>query len=92
MGTPARLGGKQVGVFQRRCEGLLMVIRPPHLGSYEFVVVCALRAQQLLAGSVPRAAGGHSVTTTAQMEVAAGHVMRAAADDPDAPAQCNWQR
>jgi hypothetical protein len=68
-----------------------MVIRPPHLGSYEFVVVCALRAQQLLAGSVPRAEAGHSAATTAQMEVAGGHVARAVANDPNAPAQCGWQ-
>ena len=69
-----------------------MVTRPSHLGAYEYVVVCALRAQQLLNGSVPRAEGGHSATTTAQIEVAGGHVSRAAADDPNAPTQCIWQR
>jgi DNA-directed RNA polymerase subunit K/omega len=68
-----------------------MVTRPVNLGSYEFVVVCALRAQQLRAGSVPRAAGDHSATTMAQMEVAGGHVSRAAAGDPTAPVQCGWQ-
>jgi hypothetical protein len=68
-----------------------MIARPSHLGSYEFVVVCALRTQQLLAGSVSRAAAGHSATITAQMEVAGGHVRRAAPDDPNAPAQCRWQ-
>lgn len=68
-----------------------MVTRPVHLGSYEFVVVCALRAQQLLAGSVPRASGEHAAATMAQKEVAGGHVSRAVANDPDAPMQCGWQ-
>jgi DNA-directed RNA polymerase subunit K/omega len=68
-----------------------MVTRPTHLGSYEFVVLCALRAQQLQAGSVPRAAGKHSAATMAQMEVAGGHVSRAVAGDPRAPLQCLWQ-
>jgi DNA-directed RNA polymerase subunit K/omega len=62
-----------------------------NLGSYEFVVVSALRAQQLRAGSVPRASGDHSATTMAQMEVAGGLVARAVGGDPNAPAQCGWQ-
>ena len=69
-----------------------MVTRPPQLSAYEYVVVCALRAQQLLAGSTPRVVGEHSAPTMAQMEVAGGHVVRAAVDDADAPAQCGWQR
>jgi hypothetical protein len=92
VGTPPRLGGERIGVFfERQSERLLMVTRPVHLGSYEFVAVCALRAQQLLAGSVPRAPGEHAAATMAQMEVAGGFVTRAAPGDPDAPVQCNWQ-
>jgi DNA-directed RNA polymerase subunit K/omega len=54
-----------------------MVTRPAHLNAYEFVVVSALRAQQLLAGCTPRLDGDHNATTMAQMEVAAGRVGRA---------------
>ncbi len=69
-----------------------MVIRPAHFNAYEFVAVAALRAQQLLAGSVPRVHGNHGAPTLAQMEVAAGHVSRAADDAIGAPRQCGWQR
>jgi len=68
-----------------------MVTRPLQMNSYEYVVLCALRTQQLLAGSVPRVLqGDHSPATTAQMEVASGFVVRA---EPEAaaPAQCFWQ-
>lgn len=53
-----------------------MVNRPLHINQYEFVALCALRAQQLLAGCVPRLGGDHNAATMAQMEVAAGHVSR----------------
>lgn len=53
-----------------------MVTRPVHLNAYEFVVVSALRAKQLLAGCTPRLAGDHNAATMAQMEVAAGCVPR----------------
>jgi DNA-directed RNA polymerase subunit K/omega len=67
-----------------------MVIRPLHLNAYEFVVVSALRAQQLLAGCTPSLPGDHSAATMAQMEVAAGHVARSGQDV--APVrQCGWQ-
>jgi len=67
-----------------------MVIRPIHLNAYEFVVISALRAQQLLAGCVPRIEGSHGAATMAQMEVAGGRVVRTDADS--APArQCGWQ-
>jgi DNA-directed RNA polymerase subunit K/omega len=69
-----------------------MITRPPELSAYEYVVVCALRAQQLLAGSTPRVEGEHSASTMAQMEVAGGHVVRAGPDDGNAPVQCGWQR
>ncbi len=68
-----------------------MIIRPVHLNAYEFVVLSALRAQQLLAGSVPRVEGDHAVVTTAQMEVAERLVTRAADDAVPAPRQCSWQ-
>ena len=61
--------------------GLLMVIRPPHHNPFEFVVICALRAQQLLAGCRPSISGEHSCATMAQMEVAGGKVVRAAERD-----------
>jgi len=68
-----------------------MVTRPAEVNAYEFIAVSALRAQQLLAGCTPRMPGEHAATVMAQMEVAAGHVVRA---DPttDAPKQCEWQR
>jgi DNA-directed RNA polymerase subunit K/omega len=68
-----------------------MVVRPIHLNAYEFVVVSALRAQQLLAGSTPRVDGDHSASTTAQMEVALGHVARSADGEDESLRQCNWQ-
>jgi DNA-directed RNA polymerase subunit K/omega len=68
-----------------------MVVRPIHLNAYEFVVVSALRAQQLLAGSVPRVDGDHSPATTAQMEVALGRVARSGDGEDEALRQCIWQ-
>jgi len=54
-----------------------MVNRPADVNRYEFIKVCALRAQQLLAGCLPRVEGDHRATTMAQMEVVAGLVTRA---------------
>jgi DNA-directed RNA polymerase subunit K/omega len=53
-----------------------MVNRPSHINAYEFAVLSALRAQQLIAGCVPRVEGVHNAPTMAQMEVAAGQVTR----------------
>ena len=56
-----------------------MVNRPIHLNPYEYVVVASLRAQQLMAGCIPRidvVAGKHKATTVAQMEVSGGKVAR----------------
>jgi DNA-directed RNA polymerase subunit K/omega len=64
-----------------------MVIRPLHLNAYEFVVVAALRAKQLQAGSVVRVDGPHNVATLAQMEVASGRVTRSDEDAPAAAAE-----
>jgi DNA-directed RNA polymerase subunit K/omega len=57
-----------------------MVNRPPHMTAYEFVVLAALRTQQLLAGCTPRVTGDHNAATLAQMEVAAGCIARVGAD------------
>lgn len=54
-----------------------MIVRPPHMNAYEFVVLAALRAQQLLSGCVPRLPGEHSAAMMAQMEVASGCVASA---------------
>jgi len=53
-----------------------MVNRPAHVNAYEFITVCRLRAQQLMAGCTPRMSGDHRATVMAQMEVAAGKVAR----------------
>ena len=45
-------------------------------GGYEFAVVSALRAHQLMLGCTPRMEGEHKATTMARMEVAAGKVVR----------------
>ena len=66
-----------------------MVNRPTHMNMYEFVVLAALRAQQLQAGCTPRLPGEHAVAVMAQMEVAGGRVARG---DDDIPRQCIWQR
>ena len=68
-----------------------MVIRPVDRNPFEFVVVAALRAQQLLAGSVPRLEGPHSAATMAQMEVAGGRVARSGDEAPVTARQCIWQ-
>jgi DNA-directed RNA polymerase subunit K/omega len=69
-----------------------MISRPPYLNAYEFVVVAALRAQQLLAGCTPRLGGEHSATTMAQMEVAEGCVARSGGDEAATPRPGGWQR
>jgi DNA-directed RNA polymerase subunit K/omega len=53
-----------------------VVHRPSESSAFEFVVVSGLRAAQLMRGSRPRVEGSHKVTTTAQLEVAAGKVAR----------------
>ncbi len=68
-----------------------MTVRPVHLNAFEFVVVSALRAQQLLAGCTPRLPGPSRATTMAQMEVAGGRVVRASGQAADSPRQCDWQ-
>ena len=56
-----------------------MIHRPPHVSAFEFVVLAGLRAAQLKRGCLPRIDGVHKIITTAQIEVAAGKVVRAPA-------------
>ena len=53
-----------------------MVNRSPMSNAFEFVVIAALRSQQLQRGCIPRVAGNHKKITIAQMEVVAGVVTR----------------
>lgn len=69
----------------------MLVTRPSGANAYEFIVISALRAQQLLSGCTPRLSGEHTAMVMAQMEVAAGRVARAEPGD-EAPRQCGWQR
>jgi hypothetical protein len=52
-----------------------MVQRPPEVGAFEFVILSTLRAAQLLRGCIPTISGDHRPAVTAQLEVAAGHVV-----------------
>jgi DNA-directed RNA polymerase subunit K/omega len=53
-----------------------MIQRPVEMNGFEFAVVSALRAAQLMRGCTPRVTGTHKVIMTAQLEVAAGKVAR----------------
>ena len=53
-----------------------MVNRPQGGNPFEFIAVAALRTGQLMRGCTPRVAPGHKMTTTAQLEVAAGKILR----------------
>ena len=53
-----------------------MVRRPVELNPFEFAVVSSLRAAQLMRGCVPRVASVQKIIMTAQLEVAAGKVVR----------------
>jgi len=46
------------------------------MSAFEFVVVCALRTEQLIKGCRPRVPVEHRHTTTARQEVATGVVVR----------------
>ena len=52
-----------------------MTRRPPAIGAFEFVVLSALRAAQLMRGCIPKVPVAHKLTTTAQWEVAAGKIV-----------------
>jgi DNA-directed RNA polymerase subunit K/omega len=53
-----------------------VVNRPAGTSALEFAVVSGLRAAQLMRGCTPRIESTHKVITTAQMEVAAGKIVR----------------
>lgn len=55
----------------------LVIQRPDDLSAFEFVVLSGLRAAQLMKGCTARVDGTHKVIVTAQIEVAAGKVVRA---------------
>jgi DNA-directed RNA polymerase subunit K/omega len=56
------------------------------MNAFEFVVVSALRAQQLMKGCIPRLEGTHKAITMAQMEVSAGEIAREVAEPASADA------
>lgn len=53
-----------------------MIQRPTELAAFEFAVLAGLRADQLARGCTPRVPCGHKTAVTAQMEIAAGKVVR----------------
>jgi DNA-directed RNA polymerase subunit K/omega len=53
-----------------------MINRSPISNSFEFVIIAALRTQQLQRGCIQRVLGTHKFTTLAQMEIVAGKVER----------------
>jgi len=55
-----------------------MINRSPLANSFEFVIIAALRTQQLQRGCIQRVVGVHKFTTLAQMEIVAGKVGRLA--------------
>jgi len=59
-----------------------VVKRSQTSNAFEFVVLAGLRANQLARGCTPRLEAADKVAVTAQLEVAAGKIVRAA----DAPA------
>jgi DNA-directed RNA polymerase subunit K/omega len=58
-----------------------VVHRPIEINAFEFVVLAGLRATQLAQGCTPRVTGLHKVTVIAQMEVAAGKIVREGPSD-----------
>jgi DNA-directed RNA polymerase subunit K/omega len=55
-----------------------VIHRPTAFSAFEFAVMSGLRAAQLMRGCIPRVEGTHKTIVTAQLEVAAGKVVRAA--------------
>ena len=52
-----------------------MIQRPAGFGTFQFAVMAALRAAQLMRGCLPKVDGLHTVAVTAQLEVAQGKVL-----------------
>jgi DNA-directed RNA polymerase subunit K/omega len=61
-----------------------VVQRPIELAAFEFAVLAGLRAGQLARGCTPRVTCAHKITVTAQLEVAAGKVVRQINGEPGA--------
>jgi DNA-directed RNA polymerase omega subunit len=53
------------------------------MGAFQFVILAALRASQLMRGCRPRVDSDHKATVIAQREVAEGKVTRVANVAPD---------
>lgn len=53
-----------------------MVNRPQEMTSFEFIAIATLRTAQLIRGCVPRVPSGHKLTTTAQLEITAGQILK----------------
>jgi DNA-directed RNA polymerase subunit K/omega len=53
-----------------------MVNRPQEMNSFEFIAIATLRTAQLIRGCVPRVPSGHKFTTTAQLEIIAGQILK----------------
>jgi DNA-directed RNA polymerase subunit K/omega len=49
----------------------------PGIGTFEFIVLSSLRAAQLMRGCTPRVTATNKRMVIAQMEVAAGEIVRA---------------
>ena len=58
------------------------VKRPIDVAAFEFSVLAGLRAGQLVRGCTPRVTAAHKITVTAQLEVAAGKVLRQIDGEP----------
>lgn len=61
-----------------------MTFGPEDMGRFEFVRLAALRAAQLISGSVPRVPVGYKATTTARREVTQGKIRRTQPAEPAA--------
>lgn len=59
-----------------------VVQRPTELAAFEFAVLAGLRAGQLARGCTPRVVCAHKITVTAQLEIAAGKVLRQNKGEP----------
>jgi DNA-directed RNA polymerase subunit K/omega len=58
----------------------MMIQRPPNVGRFQFVVLAARRAEQLLRGCQPKTEGTHKATVAAQLEVSQGTVVQVSAE------------
>ena len=59
-----------------KVDGGNMVNRPLEMNSFEFIAIATLRTAQLIRGCVPRVPSGHKFTTTAQLEIIAGQILK----------------